>query len=142
MDQRTSHWCETGTFLRLCEDEIYKSMRYGVSFTVVTAKMAFVSDVTRTAIEEFVKTGLRQIDFAGMVSNDRVALGLPFTPTQGGEVVAERLRRSLIDFQPVVGSATAPDMGADTRNLLMNSDRLAHEKLAAAAQGLQGRRPV
>jgi hypothetical protein len=109
---------------------------------VVTAKVSFLNDVTRDAIQQFVTTGLRQIDFAGMVSADRVALGLPFTPQKGGDVVAERLRRSLIDFQPVVGTATAPDMGADAAQLLMNSDRLAHEKLSASQQppqGLQGR---
>jgi hypothetical protein len=127
--------------MRLCEDEIYKSMRYGVPFTVVTAKLSFLNETTRDAIQQFVLSGLRQIDFAGMVSADRVALGLPFTPDKGGEVVAERLRRSLIDFQPVVGCATSPDMGADARQLLMNSDRLAHERLAAAQQPqtIQGR---
>ena len=80
---RNAHWCDTGTFLRLCEDEIYKSMRYGVPFSVVTAKIGFLNDSTKDAIEGFVKSGLRQIDFAGMVSRDRVALGLPFTNQQG-----------------------------------------------------------
>ena len=127
---KSPHWCDTGTFLRMCEDEIYKSMRFGVPFTAVTAKLTLVNAATDAAIQQFVKTGLRQIDFAGMVSQDRVALGLPFTDEQGGEVVAERLRRMLIDFRPVVGFATAPNMGSTSSALLLQSDRSAHEKLA------------
>jgi hypothetical protein len=129
--QKSPHWYETGTFLRMCEDEIYKAMRYGVPFTVVTAKVTLLNAATDTAIQQFVQTGLRQIDFAGMVSQDRVALGLPFTDDRGGEVVAERLRRILIDFRPVVGFATAPNMGSTSSALLLQSDRAAHEKLAA-----------
>jgi hypothetical protein len=130
-NDKIPHWCETGVFLRMCEDEIYKSMRFAVPFSVITAKLGFLNDASTAALQAFVKTGLRQIDFAGMVSRDRFAVGLPFTNEEGAEVVAERVRRAFIDFQPVVGSATAPNMGADAGNLLMNSDRLAHEKVNA-----------
>ena len=129
--QKSPHWCETGIFMRMCEDEIYKAMRFGVPFSVVTAKVTLLNAATDAAIQQFVKTGLRQIDFAGMVSQDRVALGLPFTDDRGGEVVAERLRRALIDFRPVVGSATAPNMGTTASALLLQSDKSAHDKLAA-----------
>jgi hypothetical protein len=132
---KNPHWCETGVFLRMCEDEIYKSTRFAVPFSVITAHLGFLNDASQTAIEQFVQTGLRQIDFAGMVSRDRVAVGLPFTNEEGAQVVAERVRRAFIDFQPVVGSATAPNMGVDAANLLMTSDRLAHEKLAAPPPG-------
>ena len=43
---KSAHWCDTGTFLRMCEDEIYKAMRYGVPFTAVTAKVTLLNSAT------------------------------------------------------------------------------------------------
>jgi hypothetical protein len=101
------HWLTTEQFMRTCEDEIYKAVRYQVPFTVVTAKLGFMNNGCDEVMEHFVETGLRQIDFAGRVSPDRYALGLPFTAAKGADVVAARLRLLLIEFNPIVGTAIA-----------------------------------
>src|SRR5688572_7945572 len=106
------HWLTTDQFLRTSEDEIYKAVRYSVPFAVVTAKLGFINGGCDALIEQFVETGLRQIDFAGRVAPDRYALGLPFTVAKGADVVAARLRLLLIEFNPLVGTAIAPDEGA------------------------------
>jgi hypothetical protein len=126
------HWLQAGQFMRNCEDEIYKSVRYQVPFAVVTARLMFINNGCDEVMEHFVETGLRQIDFAGRVSADRYALGLPFTGSKGAEVVAARLRLLLIEFNPIVGTAIAPDDGATSPLLLHAADRIAHEKLAEA----------
>jgi len=130
------HWFTADLFLRMAEDEIYKSVRYSVPFAVVTAKLGFVNGGCDEYMEQFVESGLRQIDFAGKVAPDRYALGLPFTAAKGAEVVAVRLRLLLIEFNPIVGTAIAPDEGASIGSLLASADRSAHEK---AAQGRQQR---
>ena len=128
------HWLNAGQFMRTCEDEIYKAVRYEVPFSVVTARLGFINSGCDEVMEHFLETGLRQIDFAGRVSSDRYALGLPFTGVRGAEVVAARLRLLLIEFNPIVGTAVAPEDGATSTLLLYAADRSAHEKLAQSMQ--------
>lgn len=116
--QPRSAWCSREDLLRRIAEEAYRAARYGLPFSVLLVSLDFCNQGTDRDLKEFAATDLRELDFAGKLSEGAYAFGMPNSQREGAEVVADRLRRILIDYLPRTGVAGVPEGGVNPGELL------------------------
>ncbi|HEU0074764.1 MAG TPA: hypothetical protein VFS30_12240 [Dehalococcoidia bacterium] len=111
-------WRDRENLLRRIAEEAYRAARYRLPFTLLLVSLDFCNQGTDRDLKEFTGTGLRELDFAGKLGEGAYAIGMPNSPCKGAEVVANRLRRILIDYRPRTGVAGVPEGGVNPSELL------------------------
>ena len=101
-------WYRRDRFARKVEDELYRFRRYEVPVSLLFLSFPLTSSrkVARE-INAFVMSGLRRLDFAGILGRGDFAVCLPHTDRKGVESVASRLRELTMSFPGRIGIATA-----------------------------------
>ena len=112
------NWRKGEDFRVRLEDEIYRSSRYQIPFSIVVASLRFTNRGTQGALDDFVRMRLRRLDVPGALSDRDFAIALPHTDHAGCEIVADRLRAVLLDFSPLVGTSSFPEDGNTPEALL------------------------
>jgi len=122
-------WCEPEVLLRRIAEEAYRAARYGLPFSVLLVNLNFSNQATDREMKDFAGSNLRELDFAGKLSERSYAFGMPHSPREGAEVVAGRLQRVLIDYRPRAGIAEAPEGGINPNQLLAAASNDLNERL-------------
>jgi hypothetical protein len=112
-----SPWYQRAYFEDRVGQEVYRSQRYKTDTTIVVIRIPAVSRRAARALYTFVATQLRTIDCAGLMGTGDYCICLPHTPKPGGEVVAERIRAFMDEYQPLVGVASYGVDGSDVAGL-------------------------
>jgi GGDEF domain-containing protein len=120
-------------FTARIEDEIYRSSRYQIPFSIVVASLAFTNRGTLEALDDFVRGKLRRLDVPGALSDRDFAIALPHTDRRGAEIVADRLRAEMLDFSPFVGVGSFPEDGTTSDALLRAALQDAHHRQGRSA---------
>ena len=118
-----SRWLEKPAFELRLEEEIYRAVRYGLSSSLVLARITVSSpDAAKAAVPKllnaFAQKHLRLSDIPGQLSRVEFAICLPHTQEEGASIVAGRLEEALASFSPLVGQATFPSEGETVAALL------------------------
>ncbi|MEX2158107.1 MAG: hypothetical protein WEB04_01755 [Dehalococcoidia bacterium] len=122
---------ETGLYsdwyfrLRL-QEEIDRSARYEVPFTLVLGKPSFIHNeldarATSGLFYDRVRKLVRHTDLPAILKDGTLAILLPHT--RDGAVVQQRLESSLASSNLETGSASYPAAGADAEALLLAATR-------------------
>ncbi len=112
-----SPWYQRAYFEERVGQEIYRSRRYKTQTTVILVRIPAVSRRAARALYTFVATQLRTIDCAGLMGTGDYAICLPHTPKDGGEIVANRIRTFMDEYQPLVGVASYGEDGSAFNDL-------------------------
>lgn len=122
---------ETGLYsdwyfrLRL-QEELDRSSRYGLHFTLVLGKPSFIHNeidarATSGLFYDRVRKLVRHTDLPAILKDGTLAILLPHT--RDGAVVQQRLESSLAASNLETGSASYPAAGADAEALLLAAAR-------------------
>jgi GGDEF domain-containing protein len=126
-----STWYQSWYFDLRLEEELARSMRYQLPFTVVALRLVTpISGLSeRTGLNkrlaEIGETALRQTDIPALLGNNELAVLLPQTRPLESRIVVERLTRALGPYSPVVGLASYPEDSAESGVLLLTAQQRA-----------------
>src|SRR5205809_517268 len=86
-------WYQPDRFFRKLDDELYRFRRYDIPISLLFLSFPLTSSrrVARE-VNEFVTSGVRRLDFAGMLGNGDYAIALPHADREGAQTVVARLR--------------------------------------------------
>ncbi len=134
----TTPWYQRRYFIERVEEEIYRARRYDVPGSLAIVRSATVSRQGARALYLFVESGLRRLDFGGLLGTGDYAICLPHTPKAGAEVFAGRLKEQLAAFSPTVVCVAFPEDGVTFDELI----EAATKDWPAGAESEAPRRPT